>query len=35
MQEQKAQDEKKQNPKWLKEFVIRFYGVPQNQHDVQ
>ncbi|GFQ73070.1 uncharacterized protein TNCT_369631 [Trichonephila clavata] len=31
MQEQKAQDEKKQNPKWLKEFVIRFSGVPQNQ----
>ncbi|GFQ88941.1 uncharacterized protein TNCT_687821 [Trichonephila clavata] len=35
MQEQKAQDEKKQNPKWLKEFVIRFYSVPQNQHDLQ
>ncbi|GFX41397.1 DUF4817 domain-containing protein [Trichonephila clavipes] len=31
----KAQDEKKQNPKWLKGFVIRFYGVPQNQREVQ
>ncbi|GFX86737.1 DUF4817 domain-containing protein [Trichonephila clavipes] len=31
----KTWGEKKQNPKGLKEFVIRFDGVPQNQRDVQ